>query len=197
MNLMRRLGRRIVRRQSHLLFELDVRAAPRSQPDGSLTVETMSAQTLPLQQQLVRDLLSLDPKNDDYLADVRKDRAIGIAILADGRIVHYAYLFKRNKTACLLGLPPGAALIGNARTIPEFRGRGLQAVSVHARTRIAEASGFAKIVAETAPDNLRSQHGLRKGGMRLVGRVELLVLMNCLVVRLQRPAGTPAVALCP
>lgn len=132
----------------------------------------------------------------DYLRDVRKGRIVALVISVDGRVAHYSYVFLRNKSACILGLGRDTALIGNDFTMPEHRGKGFQSRSVGLRAAIAKARGFSFVAAETSPRNLASQRGLQKGGMKFVGRLELAVVLNCLVIRWRRPAGVPFFGFC-
>lgn len=188
--------RRLIRRQSHLLFHAAIEGMkPLARGEG-LEFTALSARSLGQQRALTQALVQLNPDNRHYLADIEKDRIAGLVISENGAPVHYGFVFKANKTACLLGLPTGVALIGNAFTLPSHRGRGLQACSVHARAEIARLNGFAAIAAETSPDNQASQRGLVKSGMQLQGRVELVVVLSCLVIRWRRPPGTPLLGFC-
>ena len=65
-----------------------------------------------------------------------------------------------------------------------------------ARAALAGEHGFERIAAETAPDNLASQRGMSKGGMKLLGRMDLVVVLNVLVLRLRRPKGFKPAAFC-
>jgi RimJ/RimL family protein N-acetyltransferase len=137
---------------------------------------------------LIRQAQALDVEVADYIDDVRRGRAVAVFAHAQGELQHYAFMFVRNRTACLLGLPAGAALIGNAYTVPQARGRGLQGQSVRLRARAAFELGFRAVYAETAPDNLPSQRGMLKAGMLRAGRLSTFVLLNRLVLRSPRPA---------
>ncbi len=190
------IGTQLLRRQSHVLFRLDLPTpAGAPAPPGVASIE-INARNFAELEDLRSGLVAINAENVDYLDDVRRGAAVGLALLDEDRIVHYAFVFLRNKTACLLGLAARSALIGNAFTLPSHRGRGLQAHSVHCRARIAHAAGYRSIVCETSPDNLASQRGLEKAGMQRIGRMELLVLVNCAVVRWRRPAGFRLLGLC-
>lgn len=131
-------------------------------------------------------LVSLSADNRDYLEAVSRGEAEGLAVLCDGKVVHYAFLMHRNKTACLLGFGKRVGLIANAFTIDRYRGRGCHARSVAARIKMAERSGLDRVISETSYDNTASQRGLVKGGMKYFGAVEFVVLLNVLVVRYRR-----------
>lgn len=188
------MGTQLLRRQSHVLFCLDL-PAPAPAPRSIESVE-INARNFAELEKLRSDLVAINAENIDYLDDVRRGAAVGLALLEEDHIVHYAFVFLRNKTACLLGLAARTALIGNAYTLPSHRGRGLQAYSVQCRAQIAQSAGFTSIVCETSPDNLASQRGLERAAMHRIGRMELLVLVNCAVVRWRRPAGFRLLGLC-
>ena len=56
--------------------------------------------------------------------------------------------------------------------------------------------GYRFIAAETSPENRASQRGMHKGGMSLIGRLELAVILNCLIIRWQRPSGISMFGFC-
>lgn len=141
-------------------------------------------------------LVALNPSNAEYIADIRRGWIIGFVIVRGGTVVHASYLFLKNKTACILGLRPDTALMGNAFTVPAYRGQGCQPRSVAARAALAREAGFERVAAETSPDNVASQRGLQKAGMRLTGRLDLVVLLNVLVIRWRRPPGVALLGLC-
>jgi hypothetical protein len=136
---------------------------------------------------VAEQVVCLSADNREYLEAIPRGEAEGLAVLCDGKVVHYAFLMYRNKTACLLGFGKKSGLVGNAFTIGPYRGRGCQARSVAARIKMAEQAGLDRVISETSYDNIASQHGLRKGGMKLLGKIEFVVLLNVLVVRYRRP----------
>jgi len=188
--------RRLIRRQAHFIFHANIQEAviPRFDEDMDFTV--ISARSIGQQRTLTDTLIQLNADNRLYLEDIAKDRIAGLVISENGTPVHYGFVFKSNKTTCLLGLPAGTALIGNSFTLPAYRGQGLQARSVHARAEIAQLNGFTAIAAETSPDNHASQRGLAKSGMKLQGRVDLVVVLSCFVIRWRRPAGIALFGFC-
>lgn len=188
--------RRLIRTQSHLLFHAPIQEVVQPGPGDEVVCTAISVDTIGQQRALADSLVQLNPDNRLYLADIEKDRITGLVISKNGKPVHYGFVFKSNKTACLLGLPACAALIGNSFTVPQYRGQGLQARSVRARADIALLNGFTAVAAETHPDNHASQRGLTKSGLKLQGRVDLLVLLSCFVVRWRRPAGIPLLGFC-
>jgi hypothetical protein len=183
--------RRLIRTQSHLLFFSPIPDVVNPFETNHLEFVTISVQNVLQHHTLTDALIALNPDNTHYIADIHKDKIAGLAILERGQVVHCAFVFKSNKTANFLGLPPGTALIGNAFTVPRCRGQGLQVKSVCARAEIARDQGFTAIAAETSPENHASQRGLIKSGLMLQGRVELLIVLSCLVIRWRRPAGVP------
>lgn len=188
----------ILRRQSHMIYVLAVRdpVPEPALPPGIRCVE-IDAGNFERLEAIRRKMVELNAGNTAYLEDVRRGKAFGLALVHADEVLHYAFVFVRNKTACLLGIPDGCALIGNAFTVQEHRGRGLQACSARCRARVARNAGFDSVASETSPDNRASQRGLGKAGMRPVGRVDLLVLLNCVVIRYRRPAGFRLLGLCP
>jgi len=187
---------RVVRRQSHVLFHAGVAdLEPGAAPPGVRAVE-INAENFAEMASIRSKVTALNAQSAAYFDDVRLGKAFGLALVRDGEVVHYAFLFVRNKTARMLGLPAGCALMGNAYTIRSQRGRGLQGYSARCRARIAKNAGFESVASETSPANRASQRGLEKAGMKRVGRVELLVLLNCIVVRHQRPRGLGRLGLC-
>lgn len=188
--------RRLIRRQSHFLFHANILEVLLTETGEGMDFTVISARSIDQQRALADTLVQLNPDNRPYLEDIEKDRIAGLVISEYGKPVHYGFVFKSNKTACLLGLPAGAALIGNSFTLPAYRGRGLQARSVRARAKIAQGNGFTAIAAETSPDNHASQRGLVKSGMALQGRIDLVVVLSCFVIRWRRPAGIPLLGFC-
>lgn len=186
---LRRILRVVVRSRTHLLYErrCDDGAFP-TLKDGEQVI-LLTQGNLAQQEPLCDELVAMNPENADYLDDVRKDCVVGVVFVKAARIVHHAFVFKRNRTARLLGLPPTAALIGHAFTDPHYRGRGCQGRSLEVRTWVAAQAGFDRVIAETSLDNVASQRGMEKGGMRLMGRIDLIVLLNCVVLRWRRPDG--------
>ncbi len=182
--------------RSHVIAQLCCNALPPLEllPEEELVV--VDKPTLDRHSQICEQLLGFNRTNKAYLNDIALGRIEGVFILVDQRIVHYGFLMKRNRNRCLLGLPADAALIGHAYTVRSYRGRGCQARSVLARAHLAKAAGFTAIYAETSPDNLASQRGLIKAGMRMLGRLELIVVVRCLVIRWRRPPGFQAVNWC-
>lgn len=193
---LRRVARLVVRSRTHLLYERA--CGDRSFPplgDGERVV-ILTHENLMQYRPLCDGLVAINPENADYLEDVRKDRVVGVIFVNDDRIVHHAFVFKRNRTAKLLGLPRTAALVGHAFTIEDYRGRGCQGRSLDVRAWVAAQAGFERVIAETSLDNVASQRGMEKGGMQPLGRVDLVVLLNCVVLRWRRPRGFAALDLC-
>lgn len=187
--------RRLVRTQSHLLFSAPIQDVVTQFDTNHLEFVTISTQNVLQHRVLIDALIALNPDNTHYIADIEKDKITGLVVLEGRQVVHYGFVFKSNKTADFLGLQPGTALIGNSFTTPAHRGQGLQARSVCARAAIARRHGFAAIAAETSPENHASQRGLIKSGLKLQGRMELLIVLSCLVIRWRRPAGVPLLGL--
>lgn len=114
---------------------------------------------------------------------------MGLLVRAGGRIVHCAYVLIGNKTLRVLGLDRTSALLANACTVRDYRGRGCQTRSVAARIAMSAEAGFGQVVAETALDNEHSQRALLRAGLRSAGTVRLVLLLSLLVVRTEHPRG--------
>lgn len=190
------IAARVLRMRSYVLYERSCAGAVMPEAQEGEHYHVLRAGSLADQKALVGALVAASADNVAYLDDVKRGRVVALLITCDGELAHYSYLFLRNKTACLLGLGRGTALVGNAWTAPHFRGRGLQARAVLARAALAGEHGFERIAAETAPGNLASQRGMSKGGMKLLGRMDLVVVLNVLVLRLRRPKGFKPAAFC-
>ncbi|WBX86007.1 GNAT family N-acetyltransferase [Sphingosinicella microcystinivorans] len=191
-----RLVSKLFRAKSHLIFEADCSQFPYPNPRDGEQFLVIDDKNIESHRDICAALLKIDRDAQDYLKDVKRGKVAAFIILNEGEIVHCSYVFFENKTACILGLPGTSALIGNAFTVPSYRGRGCQPRSVAARASIARAENFARVVAETSPDNARSQSGLRKAGMRLAGRMDMFVILNVLVIRWRRPSDYPLFGFC-
>lgn len=149
------------------------------------------------QQQAAREhLVAMTRQNRAYLADVDRGFATGLLLLCNGRPVHYGFVFHRNRTMCMLGLPPGSALLAHAFTDPLERGKGLQTRSVKARVRLAGQRGHGLAFSETSCDNIASQRGLARAGMEPVGPVTVIRILRVFIYRPVRPPGFARFGLC-
>lgn len=172
---------RLIRIRSHIVYcscadgHLDV-----SWKQNELCLCAADAEQL---EEVVRQGGPLPAGLGDYLDGVRKGEVIACFVLVDGVLAHWSFLMKRSRTLCLLGVPPGAVLLGNDFTRPEFRGRGLQTRGVLARLQQAREAGCSLAVSETEPDNVFSRKAMRRAGMSEMGQIRLIVLANRLVLR--------------
>ena len=128
----------------------------------------------------------------EYIEGIRKGDVIGVFVLADGRIAHRAFLMRRSRTLDILGAPDGAVLLGHAYTVPRFRGRGYQKLSIAARMNEAWELGAESVISETAPDNVPSMRALESAGLNRSGTLSVLVVANRLVFRRSTGAWKPA-----
>lgn len=187
---------KIARRREHILFLSETDDFPPPAVRSDIQTTEINARNFFELEELRLKMIELNDENTDYLEDVRRGKAFGLALSVNSEVVHYAFVFRQNKTVCLLGLPRRCALIGNAFTAPAYRGRGLQAYSVHCRAEIAGKAGFGFIACETSPDNHSSQRGLEKAGMKQIGFLSMVVLLNRAVIRYRRPCGFSLFGLC-
>lgn len=144
----------------------------------------------PWDEVLSKQITDLSPDNQDYLDAVLCGEAEVLAIVYHGRVVHYAFLMYGNKTTCLLGFNKQVGLIGNVLTINSYRGRNCQARSSEELARMAGITGLEQVISETAYDNTASQRGLAKSQLKLLGKIEILILFNTLVIRYRRPTSS-------
>lgn len=193
---LRRLARQFLNYGSHYLYVMDCEALPDIHSPQGEAITVIDGASLAVGNCFLDDLIKLNPDNGPYVDEVRKSRMVCVVITYDRQVVHYGFLYLRNRMGCLLGLPSDALLAGNAYTVPSYRGRGCQGRSMLARAAYARDAGFRKVMAETAPDNVASGRGLRKAGMVMLGRVNYLVLLRYAVFRFRRPPGFPALGLC-
>lgn len=191
-----KLRRRVFRAHHYLVFERDCEVSGRPALLEGESVFVIDAEKLDEYADVVNAVERLAADAADYFKDIRAGKVVALVIVSQGEVVHYSYVFLRNKSACILGLNKDTALVGNAFTVPAYRGKGCQPRSVALRAAIAAERGFARIAAETSPDNVASQRGLQKGGMRLVGRLDLVVIMNSLVLRWRRPPEFALLGFC-
>lgn len=190
------LRRRVLRVHHYLVFERDCEGAAAPALQGGESIFVIDASSLDEHAEVVRAVQRLAGDAADYFKDVRAGKVVALVIQYQGEVVHYSYVFLRNKSACILGLNKQTALIGNAFTVPAYRGKGCQSRSVALRAAIAAGRGFTVVAAETSPDNVASQRGLQNGGMRRVGSLDLMVVLNSLVIRWRRPPGFALFGFC-
>lgn len=196
MGVLEKLRRRVFRTHHYLVFERDCEGGPCPVLHEGESAFVIDAENLDEHADVVNAVQRLAGDAADYFKDVRAGKVVALIIQYQGEVVHYSYVFLRNKSACILGLSKHTALIGNAFTVPAYRGKGCQSRSVALRAAIAAGRGFTAVAAETSPDNVASQRGLQNGGMRLAGRLDLVVILNSLVIRWRRPPGVPAFGFC-
>lgn len=171
------------------LFQRPCEGLPDLTLAGDEKLRVLTRDNLSAEGELVNWLLNFNASNAAYLHAVRCGRVVGFFILHRGKVVHFAFLFLQNRMNQILGLPPDVARIGHAYTVPAYRGKGCQGRSILARAAYARELGYSAIAAETRPDNVASQNGMKKAGMELRGEVQFTVILRCLVIRWQRPAG--------
>jgi len=184
---------RAFRIRRHVVFVADAQdiASP-VWPEDELPVRFTPRQ--PLAPDLRRQLAALPVESAAYLRAVEHGEAQGVVVCVAGRIVHCAFLMFGNKTACLLGFGKDIALLGNAFTVKDYRGKGCQMRSLRERTAMARDAGIARVLSETSPDNDASQRGLIKAGLRRLGPVHCWIFLNTIVLRVVRPASSVSMA---
>ena len=189
------IGSRFFRVQQHMVFEHDLSNIPSVDwPVGVEVITLITAQDVT--SEIYAELVDLASDNTDYLNDIKRGNCIGLVVRQDSKIVHFAFIMRGSRTLCLLGLPSNAALLGNAYTLPEFRGNGYQTRSIRQRIKLASQQNFIIAYSETSPDNYTSQRGIKRGGMLFKGSIILIVIMNIFVIRWRSSYKTPLFSIC-
>ena len=192
---LRFIGSRFFRVQQHMVFEHDLSNVPSVDwPLGVEVVPLITAQDVT--SEIYAELVNLASDNTDYLNDIKRGSCIGLVVRQDNKIVHFAFVMRGSRMLCLLGLPSNAALLGNAYTLPEFRGRGYQTRSITQRIKLASQQNFIIAYSETAPDNYTSQRCIKRGGMLFKGSIILIVIMNIFVIRWRSSYKAPTFSIC-
>ena len=191
-----RVWRRFFRVRRHLIWKSSCDIAEYHVSREGESYLILDASNLDEFSAVVEELRRLSSEAEDYISDVRDGKIVALVIMQGGEIVHYSYVFLKNRSACILGLSRDTALIGNAYTIPSYRRNGCQARSVVLRAAIARDRGFSFVAAETSLHNIASQRGLTKGGMTFVGRLDLAVVLSFVVIRWRRPLGSTMLGIC-
>jgi len=191
-----RLRRQLCEFKSCELFVAECSALENRAEAGQEEHIVIEASSMLERQAQVSSIEGFNRDNAAYLRDVSQGRAIGLLVYSSGEPVHYGFVLLKNRTACLLGLPRKAALLANSYTVPQYRGNGCQGRSVATRAIAAMAAGYSTVYAETCPDNLSSQRGLARAGMKHLGRCRMLRLMRFFVIRLSRPPGVRFFGIC-
>lgn len=195
-SLLRAFRRRLFRTNSYLLFKASCEIGEHPRLGEGESYLALDSTNIDEFDDIIKALEQLSGDASDYISDVRAGKIVALLIQCNGELVHYSYVFLRNKSACILGLDRDTALVGNVFTVQSYRGKGCQARSVALCAAIARDRGFAFIAAETSLNNVASQRGMKNGGMNLAGRLDLAVILNSLVIRWRRPPGSAMLGFC-
>jgi RimJ/RimL family protein N-acetyltransferase len=109
----------------------------------------------------------------------RRHRQCGVnasyGIFVDGRLAHARWIttaaLESRLPDPLLHLRSDEVEAGLSFTVPEFRGRGLQAHGLRESCRIAREAGTSRVLSLTKADNHASRRGLTKAGFQPCGRL--------------------------
>jgi GNAT superfamily N-acetyltransferase len=110
--------------------------------------------------------------NPERLARLGKDRAYGAFV--NGSLAHVSWLVTREiepATGNVIGLREDEAEITACFTVPEFRGQGLYPVAIRQICEIARRAGFRTVFMKARPENVSSQRGVLKAGLKRIGTV--------------------------
>ncbi|ANB02218.1 GNAT family N-acetyltransferase [Ectothiorhodospira sp. BSL-9] len=180
--LLRFVASRVVRYKSHVVFKHELVGIQGPEwPEGIKLSLLRSPEDL--SEPIITDLLTATISNQAYLDDIRKGTALGIVAYEGSQLAHFAFVMKGSATLKMLGFGTDFALLGNARTLTPFRGRGLQTQSIRARLVAARDAGFRAAVSETSPRNYASQKALARAGLSPQGTVKIILILNCVVLR--------------
>lgn len=175
------LATRLVRIRRHVVFLKRVaEPAPVDWREDETVLIVRSAEELEMLEHRTGEL---PPDFGPYRDGIHRGEAVGCFVLVGGTLAHWSFLMYRSRMLCLIGAPSDAVLLGNAYTIPSFRGRGLQTRSLKMRQHLATESGAAWLAVEAAPDNVASRRAIGRVGIPEVGELRVLVLVNHLVFR--------------
>ncbi len=186
---LRFLARRVLRTQRHVVYSMDVTEIDEPVWDPETELHVISdAEGVTAHQAIAHNL---ETRNMEYLEGIRRGEVIGVFVLNGGTLVHWGFILMHTKTACLLGVDPGAPFVANAFTEPSFRGRGLQKRSLRQRLYECRNRGFPEVYTETHPDNVASWRAMERVGLSFLRDVTLIVLLTRFVVRMTH-SGRPA-----
>jgi ribosomal protein S18 acetylase RimI-like enzyme len=141
-------------------------AAPSAQP--GLEFRALSAEDL-------RALRSDDPsfRARQLTRLERFGESLAYGVFVDGQIGHVSWLLP--KRAMHLDLPhvvranDDEAEITGCETLPAFRGRGIYGFAIAHLSAILRAQGKRRVFMKTRSDNIASQAGIEKAGLKLMG----------------------------
>jgi RimJ/RimL family protein N-acetyltransferase len=115
------------------------------------------------------------------------------AVVHQTAIVHVAWLVPwehdRQTARRDIKLAPGEAEITHCLTPPEHRGKGYYPFAIRLLCQQAHAAGFKRVLMMTNIDNVASQHGIEKAGLKRCGsvvRIVFPVLRQALTFRTHR-----------
>jgi len=175
------LGQRVLRVQRHVVYRKNLTDIdePRWGAENELHVVSTAEQAAT--QSAIA--CNLETRNAEYLEGMRQGEVIGLFVLKDGILAHWAFILTHTRTACLLGVDPEVPFVANAYTDPSFRGRGLQQSSLRQRLYECRRRGFREVYTETHPANLPSRTAMERVGMSFVREVTLIIFMSRFVIR--------------
>jgi RimJ/RimL family protein N-acetyltransferase len=136
----------------------------------------------PLSADEVRALESSDP--DFRARQIERLERFGAsyahAVICDGQIAHVSWLLPpeamdRDPPHVIRGKPEEAEITA-CETLPEFRGRGIYPFAIRSLMRLAHTQGTRRVFMKTDFDNVASQSGIEKAGLKRIGVATLIML---------------------
>jgi hypothetical protein len=105
--------------------------------------------------------------------------------------VHCGYIVFKTKETQILGEHEPTPLIACCKTAPTAQGRGLYRKALNEEVLFLKEHGYTRVIIATAPDNTASRRGIEAAGFKLVRKVSVVIILNCLVMRrLREERGT-------
>ncbi len=99
------------------------------------------------------------------------------------KVVSVGITMRKSPQCSVLGLPEDAVLIGHCETDVAHRGKGLYALAINDTITSLRLRGDWRIFMETRPDNVASQKGLLKAGLKRERLVQAKIFFRSIVVR--------------
>lgn len=159
--------------ERYVVYTAPPSAVPPPESRPGVTVAKMSDQTL----------LQLATQHPTLKRHVERYRHLGrndaYAVWVDDQLAHIAWLITVEHDQALtvrnIKLRPGEVEITHCETLPAYRGQGLYPLMIRSLCQFAAQQGSQRVFMLTSCDNLASQRGIEKAGLKRCGQVKRLV----------------------
>jgi hypothetical protein len=169
---------RVVRHQQHVVFDMDLSAAPAA-PDWNIT----------------QRVLVIGPENVDSAISPELYRFLGgdgavenlqglregnrLFVVSNGdTFQHCGYILMKTRETSLLAERFGTPLIACCFTPTGARRQGIYRRALQEEVAYLGQQGFRRVIIETTPDNTASIRGIEAAGFRLCRRVSAWIILN-------------------